>query len=371
MKRLVVGILAVLGVIFFPLVCYAEEEEYDYGQDIIQEALPDQAQSILEQNDITVDNYGVLQLTPIGVLNQLWDTFQQEVTKPLKMLLGLLGVVLLCALAETFRDSSGSSQAGRTFDMVAILAGTGMMSGYITQAVLSAKDTLVGGGQFLLAYIPTYAGILAVNGQVTSATVFHSVLIIAAQLFTQITVVVLVPLSGCILGLSIAGAVNPELKIQRVSEGLSKIVIWTLGLLMTVFVGLLSVQNFVTSAADSVTMKAAKFAVSSAVPFVGGAVSDALSTVKGGMSLLKNGVGTFGIVACAAIILPTLLSVLCYRIALMLGGMISDLFGVSRLSAILKSGENIMSIVLAMLCAFFLMITISTMLVLGTGMGVV
>ena len=67
---------------------------------------------------------------------------------------------------------------------------------------------------------------------------------------------------------------------------------------MTIFTGLLSIQSVVGSSADTLTSKTAKYVISNCVPVVGGAVSDAYSTVKGSLSLLKNGIGGVGIATC-------------------------------------------------------------------------
>lgn len=48
------------------------------------------------------------------------------------------------------------------------------------------------------------------------------------------------------------------------------------------------------------TVKAAKFTMSSLVPVVGGILSDAAETVLAGAGILKNAVGVFGMLAVLA-----------------------------------------------------------------------
>lgn len=368
----------IILVVLFPLKIYSEENipEYsdeksnaDYGQSQIIDALPDDLRDKLEESDITPDNSGALALSVEDVFGFIWDSFNKEITKPLTMLISLVGVVLLCAVIEALRDSTGSSTAIKTFNVVGVLAGAGMMCVYISECVVRTSSTLKAGGTFLVTFIPVFAGIMAVCGQLTTAPVFNSIIIIAAQVFSHIMILVLMPLSSCILGVSAAGAVNPDLKVERIAELVKKIVIWILGILVTVFVGMLSLQSFVTNAADTVAMKATKFAVSNAVPIVGGAISDALMTVKGSLGLLRSSTGTFGIIAGLGILLPAVISVVCYKIALGIAGAISDLFGISQLTSLLKSGENVVTIILAMLSCFALLAVISIALMLVMGLG--
>jgi len=334
------------------------------GQDQLINALPEGTRNILYSNDITPDNAGALELSPFTVIRGLWNLFMQELTSPLRMLAALTGVILLCAAAETLRDGAGSNKASDTFGLVGVLAGAGLMIVYVSECVAKAAATLNAGATFLLVFVPVFAGIMVVCGQLTTASVFSATLVAAGQVFMYITSAVLTPLASCILGVSAAGAVNPDLKIDSLSKTAAKVVSWTLALLVTVFTGLLSLQSFISTSADTVAMRAVKFTVSTTVPIVGGAVTDALAAVRGSLNLLRGSTGTFGIIAGLTIIAPTMISVFCHKIALGLAAAISDIFGLNALSALLRSGENVVGIIFAMLFCFTLILVISVALML-------
>ena len=341
------------------------DPESDYGADKLIKALPDKARDILYDNEITPENAGALGISPLSVLEGLWKVFAGEVTKPLKMLAALTGVILLCAAADSLRDGAGAvSKTTDAFGIVGVLAGAGMMSVYISDCLARASQTLSAGAVFLLTFVPIFAGIMAICGQLTTASVFGASLTAAGQFFTYIMASILTPLVSCVLGISTAGAISPDLKIDRMAQMVKKTVNWALGLLVTVFVGLLSLQSFISTSADTVALKAAKFAVSNSVPIVGGAVSDALAAVRGSLHILRGSTGTFGIIAGLVIVIPTLVSVLCYKLALGLAASICDIFGVSRLTSLLKSGESVMTIIFAMLFCFTLLMVISVAIML-------
>jgi stage III sporulation protein AE len=336
----------------------------DYGADKIMEALPEDVRDSLEQNGFAPDNGGVVGVSAGGVLDYIFNAVAERAGKPLQLLVSLAGVILLCALAEALRDSAGSSRASSVFAVVGVLAGAGLICGYIGDCVVQSSAVLTAFGTFLLTFVPVFAGIMAIAGQLTTASVFASVIVVAAQVFSAVLVAVLSPLTGCMLGLAVAGAVTPELKVDAVSDTIRKVVVFILGLMIAIFVGLLSIQGFVTASADSVTMKAAKFVVSGGVPFVGGAVSEALATVKGSLGVVRASTGTFGIVAALAIVAPVLIEILLLRLSLAISGMLCDLFGVKQLSALIKTGANIMGIAFAMLVSFVVLAIVSVALML-------
>ena len=155
-----------------------------------------------------------------------------------------------------------------------------------------------------------------------------------------------------------------SLTAKPLTDGIKKVVIWLLGLIMTIFIGVLSLQRSISVSTDSIALKAVRFAVSSSVPFVGGAVSDALATVKTSVQLIKSGIGSFGIIAGASILLPVLINTLIYKLFLFIGKTIGDIFGNESVTNMIKSGENVMSIILAIISCFFVFVTVSTALVL-------
>ncbi|MCL2638521.1 MAG: stage III sporulation protein AE [Oscillospiraceae bacterium] len=366
MKRILIFILLFFS---FSIPAYADDfgqDASDFGSDVLISALPEEAREFMSENYITPDNAGALSLSPFSVIRGLWDVLMRELARPLRMLAALTGVILLCAVAETLRDgASGSTgKASDAFGIVGVLAGAGLMIMYVSEIVVRAAATLHSGGIFLLTFVPVFAGVMAVAGQLTTASVFSVSVITAGQVFTYITSMILTPLVSCILGVSAAGSLTPDLKIEALAQTIQKVVIWTLGLLVVLFTGLLSLQSFISGSADTVALKAAKFAVSNSVPFVGGAVSDALSTVRGSVNILRNSTGTFGIIAGLIIVAPTLISVFVHKIALSLAAAISTVFGLSQLSSLLKSGESVMGIIFALLFCFTLILIISVALML-------
>lgn len=341
-------------------------EAYDFGQTDISNALPPEADEILDELNATPAKAGT-DITAESVFGVIWDTIIENAPKPLAMLASVIAVVILCSVTDSLHD--GGNMLSGTFGTVGVLACSGIICTSFAAVMESSKTAIEALSAFLAVYIPSFAGIMAASGETATAAAYNATITAATQLISQLFSVLIFPLSSCIMGISIAGAINPDLKINAIAEAAKKLVNWTLGLLMAVFTGLLSVQSFVSAAADSVSIRAIKFTVSGAVPIVGGAVSDALQTVKGSMTLLKSTTGSFGIIASVAVMLPVVLSVALFRIALLISSAISDSFGTSRLTVLLKSGESVLAIIIAVMVCFWLLAVVSTALMLAISGG--
>lgn len=369
--KLILAIICAAVFFLCPAAAYAEAPQNVIGAQAaenLQEAVPPEAAELLEDSGITPDNNGAVGLTFGGVVNYLLGLITDRAIKPLRLLVSLAGIVLLSAIARSAADTASGSMSG-VFATVGVLAGAGMTTAAVADCLNEVIELLGAASAFMLVFIPTFAGILAVMGRAAAASAINTVTLAAAQLFSQLAVNFLVPLCGSIMGLSITGAVHPELKITSLGEFIKKIVMWVLTALMTVFISILSLQTFVTNSADSVLIRTAKFAVSSAVPIVGGTISDAVSTVGGSLSLLHSGVGTYGMIAAAVIILPMLITVVCYKAALSCAQAVSDIFGIQELSALFKSCGAVMSIIIAVIACFLLLNTVTAAIMLSIGNG--
>ena len=241
----------------------------------------------------------------------------------------------------------------------------GAYIGFINTGIFCAM--LSAASEFMLVFVPVFAGVIAAMGKAAAASAANTVILAAAQFFSQISVNFLTPVCGTVMGLSVTGAVHPEMSTDKLGELIRKAAVWGLSLLMTVFMSVLSAQTFVTNSADNVLIRTAKFAVSSGVPIVGGTISDAVNTVHASLSLMHSSIGTYGIAAGIVILLPSLISVMCYRFALTAAEAVSEVFGVKELSTLFRACGAVMSIIMAVIVCFLLLNTISAVIMLAAG----
>ena len=340
----------------------AYADYFDFGQEQIAEALPDSARDILEDEGITPDNSGALNISFPGVLKEIWETFKGSAAKPLVLFCSLCGVVLFCAIAESVCDEG---RMKGVLSAVGVLCGAGIAASAVYEVLDGTLGLLSAAANFMLVFIPAFTAIAAVLGHVTTATAVNSAALAATQLFSQLAVNFLAPLCGTIIGVSTAGAVHPQMKLDKLGELVKKFVVWGLTLIMTVFMSVLSTQTLVASAADNTAIKAAKFMVSQGVPIVGGTISDAVNTFSGSISMLKSSIGTYGIIAVAVMILPSLIGLICYKTALTCSEYAAEMFGLKELTALLKSCGAVMTIIIAVTVCFLLLNTLAAALLLA------
>lgn len=144
---------------------------------------------------------------------------------------------------------------------------------------------------FMDITIPTFMTVLASSGYETTAVSIQSVFLIMSSFISHIIKNTIMPVLFVTGVLGVVNGMSYDGKLTKLITLVSKTSKYTIGIILTVFAGILTFSGFGTSSADSLMIRTAKYAVSSFVPIVGSCLSDTLSTVVSSSAALKNQMG--------------------------------------------------------------------------------
>lgn len=378
MKKILVTLAAALiclCTLFFRV--WAEESPADIADELgistsgVSGSLTPEAREILEERGLTVENTGnMTEITPKEVFVYVWTEFRKSLVRPLAVLASLLGVILAAALVEGMRDSMTNQSLSKIFGVICVLVSVGIISAAVSESIEKSADALNSGGTFMIGYVPVFAGITASAGSVTSAAAYNMLVLMVAQTAVSISGELIVPALSVCMAVGIVEAINPDFRLTGITEALKKAVSFVMGFIMTIFIGLLSLQSIVGASADTLGVKAAKYVASNFIPVVGGAVADTYATVKHSLGLLRGGVGFIGIAAIFVMILPPILDITAMRLVFGIADIVTELFGVRQVKVLVKNTGWILSTTFSILICFAVMLIISTAILMLVGLNV-
>lgn len=372
MKRIVLLILFFIYMLFSPTFIYADNSYIEEKESELNRiSISGEAGEFIESNDITVsETDGIMNISPKTVFEYMWDNFKESLVRPFKMLVSILIIVILSSFAEGIGDISGKSGVSKVYSMICVIACVGATVYYIKDSLYEAGRTIEDGGTFMLSYVPVFSGVVAAGGGVSTATSYQLIVVFAAEVFVRISSEIIMPLLSLCLCVGAVEAINPTISLVGIVKAISKGIKIILGLSLTVFSGLLTVQSLVGTSADGVAIRAGKFVVSNLVPVVGNAVSDAYTTLKGSIGILKNATGAFGVIAIFLIVIPPIISVFSTNLCIYLGEIFADIFSAKPISTFLKTAYTAMTVCLSVMVCFAMMFIISTTVVMMVGMNI-
>ena len=275
-----------------------------------------------------------------------------------------IAILLLWAIYTCFAEKDAANDGVNTaFTIILSLSLTVPIIKLITATGAAIKS----GGVFMLSFLPVFFGVTAASGAVQTVSSNSLTLLLACEITVQIIAFAVVPIACAELALAISGVFSDISPAFKLSSTLRRASTYVLTLTFTIFLGLLSVQTAISSAADSVSLKTAKFVVGSFVPVAGTALSETISTLGSSIKILQNGVGVYGIVAVLLTVLPTAAALLLWRLTLFAAKTTAEMLGLEKAVRLSSAVDGTLSMLLGVLLFVSALFIISLAILLKVG----
>lgn len=273
-------------------------------------------------------------------------------------------VIVIHSILKSLSDNlENKSIAQIAYYVQYILIVTIVMSnfGSIIELTKSTIQNLVG---FSSSLIPILITLMVTTGNITSAGIIEPILLFLITFIGNIINSLLLPLVLVGTALAIVSKISDKVQIDKIAKFFRSSVIWALGIVLTIFVGVLSLEGTLSSSVDGLTAKTTKAVVSNFVPVVGKILGDAVDTVIGCSNILKNAVGLVGVIVvigiCIVPIIKLAILSITYNVTAALCQPIAD----TKIVDLLGQMGDTFKIMLGMLIAICVMLVIGITLVI-------
>lgn len=301
-----------------------------------------------------------------GLLERVIRLFAQELYLNAKMMAALVGIVIFCAVALHLQNGFGRKGVEQASTFLCYGYVAAISAGCFSRAVTFAASALADVTVMMQVLVPSMTTLMVAGGVPTTGSVMHPLLFFLCQGVGALIQGVIVPMALCAMALSLFDGISDSVRLGGMADFLFRLHRYLLSGSMILFVAVLSVSRFAATAFDSVAARGVRFAVSSLVPVVGGSISEAMGSVAGAAKLLRNSVGTVGVVALFAVYLMPVLKIGAIVFLYRLTGAVISPIADGRLTALLGQMAECLSLLLtSLICAAVLMI-VSLVAVMGT-----
>lgn len=219
-----------------------------------------------------------------------------------KLLGSLLMLTLFSAVLQTMHTAFENGSVGKIayFIVYIVLIFIALNSFYL--AVTYTKEAIDAMASFMIALLPLVLGMMATLGGIASVTFFHPVIIFLIHVSGVMVSGFILPLLYLSALLKIVSSLSENYKVTHLAELFKQISMGVLGLFLTIFLGVVSVQGTVSAVQDGVALKTAKFVTGNFIPVVGRTFTDAADTIFSASLILKNTIGVLGLVIIVLIV---------------------------------------------------------------------
>lgn len=282
--------------------------------------------------------------------------------------IGVLGTVIVIIVIHSILKSISDGLENKTVSQIVyyvqyILIVTFIMVNFsdVISMVRNSIDSLVG---FMNSLIPILITLMLTTGSFTSAGLLEPILLFLITFIGNFINMIIIPFVLISTALAIVSKVSERIQLDKLSKFFNSAVIWVLGIVLTIFVGLASVEGSLSSTVDGVTAKTTKAAVSNFIPVVGKILGDAVETVIGCGAILKNAVGIIGVIVVISICMAPII-----KLAILMGlyylcAAVCQPIADGKIIKLLDQMGDTFKILFAILCSISIMLIIGVTLVI-------
>ena len=287
----------------------------------------------------------------------------KEVTSNIKVLISILVIIVIHGILKSITDSLENNNVSQIIYFVQyILIVTLIMSNF-TEIIKLIKETASNLVGFINLLMPLLLTLMVYTGNITTSTILEPILLFASNFIGNIILEILIPAVLIIVVFSIISKISDRIQIEKISKFLKSSVVWFLGLALTIFVGIVSLEGTLSSSVDGITAKTAKAAVSSVIPVVGKVLGDVVDSVLGCGVILKNAVGIVGVIVIISICIVPVLKIATLSIMYSIASAVVQPVADDKIVKLLDEMSGVFKLLLAIICSLSVILIIGITLV--------
>lgn len=299
------------------------------------------------------------------LLKNIFPLLGTEIKEALKVMGSILIIVLIHSVLKSISDNlNNKSVAQITYYVQYILIATVIMTNF--SSIISLTKEAVGNMiSFIQLLFPLLMTLMLASGSVVSVNLVQPIILFIINLISNIFQSIIIPIILVGTALAIVSKISDRIQIDKLSKFLKSSSVWVIGILLTIFVGVLSIEGTLGSSVDGITAKTAKAAVSSFIPVVGKVLGDAVDTVIGCSAILKNAIGIVGVIVVIAICITPILKLAIITIIYHLTAALCEPIADSKIVSLISQMADTFKILLAIVCSISVMLIIGITLVIN------
>lgn len=304
-----------------------------------------------------------------SIFKRILNLLGKEVIVSIKAIGSILVIIVIHSILKSISESLENDGIAKMIYYVQyILIVTVIMSNF-TDIITMVQETASNLVAFMNMLVPLLITLMMYTGSITTSGILEPIILFMINFIGNTIQDIIIPLVLVFTSLVIISKISDRVTIDKLSKFLKSGIVWFLGIILTIFVGVVSLEGTMSSSVDGITAKTTKAIVSSAIPVVGKILGDAVDTVLGCGIILKNAVGLVGVIIVISICIMPILKLTILTIAYKLLATITQPIADDKIVNLLDQIGDIFKILLAILCSISFMLIIGTALVLKISNG--
>lgn len=304
-----------------------------------------------------------------NIFNSILNVLGKETKTAISNIGIILIVIIIHSILVTISESLGNKSVSQIAYFVEYIIIITLVLNNFSDIINMMKDATINLVGFSNSLIPLLITLMLTTGAIVSAGVIKPVLLLLINFIGNFIINFILPLVIIGTALTIVSKISNKVRIDKFAKFLKTSSVWILGVIMTLFVTVLSLEGTITGAVDGVTAKTAKAAVSTVIPVVGKILGDATDAVLGCAGILKNAVGFIGIIVIGGICLTPIIKLTLLSLTYYIASCVCQPIADEKILSLLDNISDTFKILLAIIFCISVMLIVGLTIVIKVSNG--
>lgn len=270
------------------------------------------------------------------------DVLLKNVKNLLPAFLCVTAVTLLCGVVTTLKSGFAAATSEKMIFLIAYTAALIPVLSVITECFSAARESVMEMRTQMQIVFPILLTLMSASGGATTAAICRPAVAFFSTTIVSIIDGVVFPVTLTIIAFSIATHLSPDLKFGKFVAFFKSINKWLIGISISVFGLFFTLQGITAASYDGITRRAAKYAIGTGVPIVGGFLSGGFDLAIAGSALIKNSLGSMSVFLLVGVLFEPLLLLVSVNLLLRLTAAVTQPLGDNRISDFLgETADNL------------------------------
>ena len=298
------------------------------------------------------------------IYEKVFSLLGEEVKLGIKSIISILVIIIIHSILKSISENLENQDLAKIIYYVQYIAIVTIIMTNFSDIIAMVKDTATNLVGFMNSLIPILISLMLYTGSITTSSVLEPIILFMINLIGNLIQNFLIPSVLIVTTLSIVSQIGDKVQISKLAKFLNSGIVWLLGVVLTIFVGIISLEGTLSSSVDGITAKTTKAIVSSSIPIVGKILGDAVDSVLGCGIILKNAIGIIGVVIIIGICIMPIIKIAVLTISYKILAGVCEPIADDKIIKLLDQIGDIFKVLLAILCSISVMVIIGTTLVI-------
>ena len=281
-----------------------------------------------------------------------------------------IAVIVIASSMINFLSVNQSVSIHKFINVISVFVIFTNTFAYIMQILTEATDMFCNVKNFMISFLPVFAGLSFASGEMITSTVYTGFFLVSIITVANFCINYIIPSLNLFLTIGITSSVTSVINLKPICDFYSKAIKTAMTASVSVLCFVLSLQTTITQGQDNLAIKTGKMLVTSAVPIIGSTLQGTIGSVYASMGILKSFCGLAGIAVIISLSLPFIIKLTIIWLLFCALNVLCEMFENETASKIIIVFKEIIAIILSMSVLFMILLLFSVSIMIKVFQGV-